>query len=70
MTYNDENRMSVHQDGATYVTYTYAGDGLKRSEEDAGGVTTLIWDGSEYLGELHIADPSMDAISCVPKRGS
>ena len=49
MAYDDENRMVTHKDGATIVTYTYAGDGLKRTEEDDSGVTTILWDGSEYL---------------------
>jgi len=31
-------------------TYTYDGDGLKRTEQVSGaGVTTLVWDGDEYL---------------------
>ena len=52
MGYDDENRMVTHKDGASVVTYTYAGDGLKRTEEDASGVTTLIWDGADNLGEI------------------
>jgi YD repeat-containing protein len=35
------------------VTYTYSGDGLKRREvSQTGVVTTFVWDGSEYLGEV------------------
>jgi YD repeat-containing protein len=49
LSYDKENRMARHQDGATVVTYTYAADGLKRSEVAAGGTTTLVWDGTDYL---------------------
>ena len=36
----------------TRSTYTYAGDGLRRSAFEAGGaLTTFIWDGTDYLGE-------------------
>lgn len=32
--------------------YAYSGDGLKRREfSQTGVVTTLVWDGSEYLQE-------------------
>ena len=49
MTNHKENRLSKHENGGTVTTYTYAGDGLKRSEVVAGAVTTLVWDGSDYL---------------------
>ena len=28
------------------------GDGQKRSENKNGVVTTLVWDGTDYLGEI------------------
>jgi YD repeat-containing protein len=49
MVYDKENRLQRHEQGGTTTTYTYSGDGLKRSENVAGTVTTLIWDGSDYL---------------------
>jgi hypothetical protein len=36
----------------TILTFTHDGDGQKRSENKNGVVTTLIWDGTDYLGEL------------------
>jgi len=33
----------------TVTTYAYAGDGMKRSEQAAGTLSTLVWDGSDYL---------------------
>lgn len=60
MSYDYENRLveNVLQAGRI-ATYTYSGDGLKRSEKvspdpmssDITTLTTLVWDGSEYLGE-------------------
>ena len=49
MSYDKENRLSNHLQGGTSTTYTYSGDGLKRVENVAGSVTTLVWDGSDYL---------------------
>jgi hypothetical protein len=51
MSYDKENRESVRQQGSSIATYTYAGDGLKRTELVDGAATTLIWDGGDYLGE-------------------
>jgi hypothetical protein len=51
MGYDKENRQISHSMGSTVVTYTYSGDGLKRSEITGSGTTTMIWDGSEYLQE-------------------
>ncbi|QYK54617.1 MAG: hypothetical protein KF824_06870 [Fimbriimonadaceae bacterium] len=53
MSYDKENRQISHTQGATVVTYTYSGDGLKRSEIASGSTTTLVWDGSEYIGETN-----------------
>ena len=49
LTYDKENRLSRHENGGTVSTYSYDGDGLKRAEIVAGAVTTLVWDGSDYL---------------------
>lgn len=53
MACDKENRQISHTQGATVVTYTYSGDGLKRSEVSSGSTTTLVWDGSEYIGETN-----------------
>ena len=52
MVYDKENRETVNSVGGTVVSSTYSGDGLKRSEIAEESRTTLIWDGSEYLGEI------------------
>jgi hypothetical protein len=47
-------RVNCNYIHGTIVSYTYSGDGLKRSEikdEEKVVITTLVWDGSEYLGE-------------------
>ena len=51
LSYDKENRETVNSVGGTVVSYTYFGDGLKRSEisGEKPNITTLIWDGSEYL---------------------
>jgi YD repeat-containing protein len=49
MSYDRENRLVTHRDGATVVSYTYGADGLKRTEVTGSGTTTLVWDGSDYL---------------------
>ena len=52
--YDNENRLTgIVNPDATRSTYTYAGDGLRRSAYEPGGVlTTFIWDGDDYLGEV------------------
>ncbi|MBL8068453.1 MAG: hypothetical protein JNM28_08385 [Armatimonadetes bacterium] len=53
ISYDKENRMASIVDYNNQIaTYTYSGDGLKRSEITGSGITTLVWDGSEYLGEV------------------
>ncbi len=54
MTYDKENRMKTYTEGedTPVNTFTYDGDGQKRSENKHGTVTTLIWDGTDYLGEI------------------
>lgn len=51
MSYDKENRLAVHQSGASVATYAYSADGLKRMELVDGAATTILWDGTEYLGE-------------------
>ena len=51
MSVDFENRLVnvSSPDGST--SYTYAGDGLKRSELVSGILTTIVWDGTSYLQE-------------------
>ena len=38
--------------GTATSTYTYAADGLRRTKQETGTtLTTIIWDGDEYLME-------------------
>jgi hypothetical protein len=34
------------------ATYANDGDGLRRSIQDASGTMTMIWDSTDYLGEI------------------
>ncbi len=52
MAYDEENRMSLLESGAEVSTYGYDGDKLKRIEEVDGTVNTMVWDGSDYLGDV------------------
>jgi YD repeat-containing protein len=47
--YDADDRLTgvVYQDGSR-STYTYHGDGLRRSAQEPGGP---VWDGTDYLGE-------------------
>jgi YD repeat-containing protein len=52
--YDNENRLKkiINPDGS-FSTYTYSGDGLRRSRQETTGTThTQVWDGNNYLGEL------------------
>jgi len=59
MSYDKENREIENRVVRTVVSYKYSGDGLKRSEIEADNgsdpagfaITTLVWDGCEYLVE-------------------
>ena len=57
-TYDPANRLKVvaiHPDSGsqTLASYTYAGDGLRRTEHEPGkSLVTLIWDGDDMLGEV------------------
>ena len=43
---------SVRFPDGSRSTYTYEGDGLRRSAHEAGvGLVTFIWDGADYLME-------------------
>ena len=49
-----EDRLIKQQIGATQRwTYAYDGDELRRSAHNHGeSLTTMIWDGEDYLGEV------------------
>ena len=49
MVYDKENRLAVHEQGSVKSTYSYDGDGLKRTEQVGSGITSLVWDSTEYL---------------------
>ena len=54
-TYDKENRLTkvVWAGDTATSTYTYAADGLRRSKQETGtALTTMIWDGDDYLGEV------------------
>ncbi len=51
---DEENRLilSLARNGSR-MTHTYAGNGLRRTLLDTDGtLTTMIWDGTDYLMEL------------------
>ena len=53
--YDNENRLTtVKFSNGTQSAYTFDGDaGLRRTAFEAGGTPTLmIWDGTDYLGEV------------------
>jgi hypothetical protein len=58
MIYDKENRLKRHEYWNSFAlnpvlaTYLYEGGGLKRVEIVQGAVTTLVWDGDDYLGEV------------------
>lgn len=48
-TYDMADRLVQYSQGGAISTFTYDGDGLKRSENYGTGVKTLIWDAKNYL---------------------
>ena len=53
--FDNENRLTFIQFPTGGVSsYTYAGDGLRRTAFEAGAVLTMtIWDGDDYLMEIN-----------------
>jgi hypothetical protein len=41
--------MSTFAEDATLNTYTYDSDGFKKVENVGGSLSTIIWDGTDYL---------------------
>jgi len=52
MAYDKNNRLPSHAQSTVRNTFTYDGDGLKRCEILGSSRTTLVWDGTDYLGEV------------------
>ena len=52
--YDCENRLKKMTTPLFAVTtYTYGGDGLRRSYQKPGqAINTIVWDGADYLGEI------------------
>ena len=51
-TYDGANRLTNVRTGANRSTYSYNGDGLRRTRQEQGGALgTMIWDGDDYLME-------------------
>jgi hypothetical protein len=44
--------MTIKNAAGSLETYTYDGDGLRRSMRVGATTTTYVWDGSDYLGEI------------------
>ena len=49
MSYHKENRMATFAEDATFNTYTYDSDGFKKVENVDGSLSSIIWDGINYL---------------------
>lgn len=49
MGYDKENRMLSSVTEATFTTYTYGTNSMKFTEQLGMSITTLIWDGTDYL---------------------
>jgi hypothetical protein len=41
--------LKSHESGAAVASYLYYTDNMKAVENIGGALTTLIWDGSDYL---------------------
>jgi len=52
---NDNRFLTETNPDLTISTYSYAAEGLRRSRHEAAEtgqpVHTIVWDGSDYLGE-------------------
>ena len=51
--YDNENRLTKRTDpDGSIASYTYQGDGLRRTRQEPGkSKFSILWDGSDYLGE-------------------
>ncbi len=44
--------MTVRRDAAQVIAYAFAYDSLKRNEQSGALITTLVWGGSNYVGDV------------------
>ncbi|MBS1707746.1 MAG: hypothetical protein JSS65_03385 [Armatimonadetes bacterium] len=52
--YDRSNRLQTEiASDLTRTTMLYDGDGLRRVKQTTSALTTYLWDGADYLGELH-----------------
>jgi len=53
--FDNENRLkTLTQSSNQVITNTCDGSGVRRTTQQQGGtVHTMVWDGSDYLGEVH-----------------
>lgn|GEM_PF-5925415 len=66
MTYDYENRLQMQVQPGNFVSsYVYDGSGLKRLEMEYNGLTTIIWDGPDYVG-MQIVNDSAFVSQLVP----
>lgn len=49
LSYDNVNRMATFAEDATLNAYTYDSDGFKKVENVGGSLSTIIWDGTDYL---------------------
>lgn len=49
MLYEFEKRLRSHEQTGSSATFLYDPDNLKRIENVNGAITTILWDGSDYL---------------------
>jgi YD repeat-containing protein len=52
MLYDNMLRLNCQISGANRYSYTYDAGNLKRYEDGPTGRTTIIWDGTDYLGVI------------------
>jgi hypothetical protein len=50
LSYDNVNRMATFAEDATLNTYAYDSAGFKKVENVSGSLSTIIWDGPDYLG--------------------
>jgi len=50
MGFDNMNRLNYQIAGSSLYTYIYDAENYKRYEESPTGITTLLWDGDNYLG--------------------
>jgi YD repeat-containing protein len=49
--YRENQLRAIIDPSGARTTMTYDGDQMRRTRQTASGVTTYVWDGSDYLQE-------------------